>query len=414
MSKKQAMEVVAIVPARGGSKSIPRKNIKPFSGHPLIAYSIAAGLQANSVKRVIVSTDDEQIAAIARSYGAEVPFMRPEELALDDTPDWPVFKHALDWLADNEGYHPDLVIQLRPTSPLRPPGCVDQGVEMMVNNPKADSLRGVVPSGQNPYKMWRIEDDGRLRPLIKDEFDEPYNMPRQKLPPTYWQTGHIDVIRTSTILEKQTMTGDVILPLVLDPAYTIDIDTARDLARAEWMLAQGDLPIVMPGKAPRPLPNQISLVVLDFDGVLTDNRVWVDGDGREMVAAHRGDGWGIARLKQRGIKIVVLSTETDTVVSARCRKMGIEAVQGVDEKGPAIERIMQAQGAKPSETVFVGNDVNDLPCFEKVGWAAVVGDAHPMVKRQADHILQNRGGQGAVRELCDLILTTSIGDFHDQ
>jgi YrbI family 3-deoxy-D-manno-octulosonate 8-phosphate phosphatase len=414
VSKKRAVEVLAVVPARGGSKSIPRKNIQHFSGHPLIAYSIAAGLQAKAVNRVIVSTDDEQIAEIADSYGAEVPFLRPEELALDDTPDWPVFKHALDWLSDNENYQPDFVVQLRPTSPLRPPDCVDRGVKMMIDHPEADSLRGVVPSGQNPYKMWRISDYGQLQPLLVEEFDEPYNMPRQKLPPTYWQTGHIDVIRVSTILEKKSMTGETILPLVLDPAYTIDIDTIRDLSRAEWMLSQGDLPIVLPGKKPRPLPEEIKLVVLDFDGVLTDNRVWVDAGGREMVAAHRGDGWGIARLKEHGIEVVVLSTETNPVVSARCQKLGIEAFQSVDEKGSAVEKIMEIHEVEPGETVFLGNDVNDLPCFEKVGWAAVVGDAHPSVKRHADYVLSEKGGQGAVRELCDLIIGTSIGDIHDQ
>lgn len=413
MSDKQPAQVLAIIPARGGSKSIPRKNIQTFAGHPLIAYSIAAALQATLVDRVIVSTDDQEIAEVALSYGAEAPFLRPEELALDDTPDWPVFKHALEWLADQEKYHPDLIVQLRPTSPLRPPDCVDRGVEMMVNEPAADSLRGVVPSGQNPYKMWRIQDDGRLQPLLMDEFDEPYNMPRQKLPPTYWQTGHIDVIRRSTIMQKKTMTGEVILPLVLDPAYTIDIDTLQDLSRAEWMLSQGDLPIVVPGKSPRPLPEQIKLVVLDFDGVLTDNRVWVDADGQEMVAAHRGDGWGIARLKEHNLKVVVLSTETHPVVSARCRKLGIEAIQGIDEKGAAIQKIIKEQGVSPDEAVFLGNDVNDLPCFEHVAWAAVVGDAHPAVKRHADHILQNRGGWGAVRELCDLILRSSMGDIHE-
>lgn len=413
MAKHKAVEVVAIIPARGGSKSIPRKNIQLFSGHPLIAYSIAAGQHAQGVSRVLVSTDDEQIAEIARGYGAETPFLRPPDLALDDTPDWPVFKHALDWLAQNQDYHPDLVVQLRPTSPLRPPDCVDRGIESMLSHPEADSLRAVVPSGQNPYKMWRIDASGLLQPLLKDEFEEPYNMPRQKLPPTYWQTGHLDVIRVSTILEKESMTGDTILSLVLDPAYTIDIDTRRDLSRAEWMLARDDLPVVFPGTPPRPFPKDVGLVVLDFDGVLTDNRVWVDGEGNEMVAAHRGDGWGIARLKERGVKVVVLSTETNPVVSARCRKLGIEAIQSVDEKGPAIEGIMRSAGVEAAKTIFLGNDVNDLPCFERVSWAAVVGDSHPEVKRQADHVLQNGGGQGAVRELCDLIMRNITGDLND-
>ena len=308
-------EVLAIVPARGGSKSIPRKNIKLLAGHPLMAYSIAAGLQAESVSRVVVSTDDEEIAEIARAYGAETPFLRPAELAADDTQDYPVFRQALAWLKEHEDYQPEVVVQLRPTSPLRPKDCVDQAVAKLLADPKADSVRGVVPSKQIPYKMWRISPDGRMQPLLDDGLDEPYNMPRQKLPPTYWQTGHIDAIRTKSILEKESLSGDVILSLVLDPKYTIDIDTIQDWERAEWRLIHADLDVVRPGPAKRPLPDIVELVVLDFDGVLTDNRVWVDSDGRELVAANRSDGWGLARLREMGVEVLVLSTETDPVVT---------------------------------------------------------------------------------------------------
>jgi hypothetical protein len=118
-------EVLAVIPARGGSKGIPRKNIRDFAGYPLIAYSIAAGLQSELVTRTIVSTDDEEIAQVARQWGAEVPFLRPDEIAQDQTLDLPVFQHALAWLAEHEDYHPDVVVQLRPTSPVRPRGCVD-------------------------------------------------------------------------------------------------------------------------------------------------------------------------------------------------------------------------------------------------------------------------------------------------
>jgi len=198
-------EVLALIPARGGSKGIPRKNIRDFAGAPLIAYSIAAGLQAQLVTRVIVSTDDEEIAAVARQWGAETPFLRPVELAQDDITDLPVFQQALAWLAEHEAYHPEFVVQLRPTSPVRPVGLIDEAIELMLTNPQVDCVRGVVPSGQNPFKMWRIEPDShQLKPLLSlPNVKEPYNAPRQELPKPYWQTGHIDVIRTSTILEKR-------------------------------------------------------------------------------------------------------------------------------------------------------------------------------------------------------------------
>ncbi|MGB9639345.1 MAG: cytidylyltransferase domain-containing protein, partial [Anaerolineales bacterium] len=146
-------EVLAIIPARGGSKSIPQKNIRSFAGHPLIAYSIAAGLAAEMVTRVIVSTDDEKIAEIARQYGAEVPFLRPPEHAQDNTPDLPVFVHALEWLAENERYHPDVVVQLRPTSPIRRVSYIDQAVNLLLEHPEADSVRTVIVPFQNPFKM---------------------------------------------------------------------------------------------------------------------------------------------------------------------------------------------------------------------------------------------------------------------
>jgi len=407
-------EILTIIPARSGSKSVPRKNIQPLAGYPLIAYSIAAGLQAQRVSRVVVSTDDEEIAEISRTYGADVPFQRPASLAQDETVDLPVFKHALEWLAENESYHPEIVVQLRPTSPLRPPDCVDSAIGILLDNPGGDSVRGVVPSGQNPYKMWRISSEGNLRPLIDNDFVEPYNMPRQQLPQTYWQTGHIDVIRASTILEKGSMSGDNILPLIMDPRYAIDIDTAKDNQHAEWILGHSDLSLIRLGRKARPLPQKVELVVLDFDGVMTDNRVWVDADGRELVSANRSDGWGLARLNETSVKIVVLSTETDPVVAARCRKLGIEAIQGIKDKAKALRELMESRGIESNQTIYLGNDVNDVVCFPLVACALVVEDAHTDAKARADIILTKRGGYGAVRELCDILIKTITAIWRSQ
>lgn len=402
----QSLKVLALVPARGGSKSIPRKNIRLLAGHPLIAYSIAAGQQAPSVSRVIVSTDDEEIAAVARQYGAETPFLRPAEFAQDNTTDFPVFTHALGWLAEHENYFPDIVIQLRPTSPVRPPDCVEQAVQLLLNDPQADSVRGVVPSGQNPFKMWRINPSGQMIPLLQVEgIQEPYNSPRQALPATYWQTGHIDAIRVSTILQKNSLSGDVILPLRIDPRYTIDIDTLRDWENAEALVNMAELPMVRPtGGQKRPLPAHPSLVVFDFDGVMTDDRVWVDQNGREMVAAHRGDGMGIALLRKAGIPAVILSTETNLVVTARGKKLQLPVIQGQTDKAAALRTLLAERQLDPAQVVYLGNDINDVPCFAGVGCAVVVADAHPEALKRADMVLKAHGGRGAVRELCDLIL----------
>lgn len=404
-------EVLAVIPARGGSKGIPRKNIKLFAGYPLISYSITAGLQSNFVTRTIVSTDDDEIAQVAREWGAETPFLRPEELAQDRTTDLPVFQHALNWLKENEQYTPDLVIQLRPTSPIRPRTCIDDAVELLLAHPEADSVRGVVSSGQNPYKMWRLNGtDQPMTPLLTLEgVAEPFNSPRQILPPTYWQTGHIDVIRPKVITEQNSMSGKTILPYVIDSRYTVDIDTPFDWERYEWLVRNGGLDMVDPASKRRNLPQKISLVVMDFDGVITDNRVWVDEQGFERVASSRGDSMGMHLVRKAlPVEFMVISTETNPVVTARCKKIGVEVYQGIWHKADVLREALQQKNIPPEEVAFIGNDVNDLGCFREAGYAVAPADAEEEVKRSADLVLHRNGGNGAVREFCDLLLQTYL------
>ena len=399
--------IIAVIPARGGSKSIPRKNIKTLAGIPLIAYSIAAAKEAELVDRVIVSTDDEEISEISKKWGAEVPFMRPAELAADNAVDFPVFEHAVTWLKEN-GDEPDIVIQVRPTSPFRPKGCINGAVRALLADESADSVRGVTPAGQNPFKMWRIE-EGVMTPLVPTDFHEPYNMPRQELPQTYWQTGHIEVIRTRTITVKHSLTGDRILPYFIDPAFAVDLDNLVQWAFAEHLAREGGLDMVRP-EASMPVKwEDIRLLVCDFDGVMTDDRVLVREDKKESVFCSREDGMGVALLKKAGIPVVVLSTEENPVVTARCAKLDIPCFQGIGKKGEAIEKIVSEQRVALEAVAFVGNDVNDLPAMEKVGLAVAVANAHPDVKKKADWVLERAGGYGAVREVCDLLIKYKQG-----
>jgi N-acylneuraminate cytidylyltransferase len=402
-------EVLAIIPARGGSKGIPRKNIREFCGYPLISYSIAAALQAETVTRVIVSTDDAEIAAVAREWGAETPFLRPAEFAQDKTTDLPVFEHALKWLADNENYQPEVVVQLRPTSPIRPKTMVDAAVRILLENAGADSVRGIVPAGQNPHKMWRLPagENGPMQNLLAVEgIAEPYNAPRQILPDVFWQTGHIDAIRPAVILNG-SMSGKTVFPLLVDPNFTVDLDNLRDWVRAEWLATFGGLEMVWPGRAKRPMPDHVDLLVLDFDGVVTDNRVWVDENGHEMVAAYRSDSLIMRRLKQAGTDVMILSSEVNPVVAARARKMKVEAIHGVDQddKSVVLKNFLETRKIDPAKVVYMGNDLNDLTSFALVGWAVAVANAQPEVLRAADFVTTKAGGHGAVREICDLILS---------
>jgi CMP-N,N'-diacetyllegionaminic acid synthase len=229
------MEVLALIPARGGSKALPRKNVRLLAGKPLIAHSIGHALAAETVARTIVSTDDEEIAEAARAAGAEVPFTRPAELAQDDSPDLGVFQHALLWLRENEGYSPELVMHLRPTHPVRRVERIDEAARALAADPRADSLRSVSGPEQTPYKMWRIA-DGYLEPLLEVEgLRDAHSQPRQLLPEVWWQNGYVDVIRPRTILELESMSGERILPFVVDEP-TVEIDYEDALERAEELL----------------------------------------------------------------------------------------------------------------------------------------------------------------------------------
>ena len=235
------MDVLAIIPARGGSKSIPRKNIRLFANYPLIAYSISAGLSAESITRVIVSTDDKEIADISLKYGAEIPFLRPVELAQDDTPDLPVFQHALEWLENHEQYTPDIVVQLRPTSPLRRTQHIDSAMLRLLEHPEADAVRTVCIPFQNPFKMWRIDSNGFMQTIMDIGVPEPYNLPRQTLPEIFWQTGYVDAVWTDTIRTKHSMTGERILPLIIGADEWIDIDSPDDWRRAERLIENKEI-----------------------------------------------------------------------------------------------------------------------------------------------------------------------------
>jgi N-acylneuraminate cytidylyltransferase len=227
---------ISIIPARGGSKGIPRKNIVPLGGKPLLAYSIETSLACPLVDRTIVSTDDEEIASVARLHGAEVPFLRPADLARDDTVDYPVFLHALNWLAEHEDYRADLVVHLRPTSPFRASDLIERALVKLAQFPEADCLRTINPAPITPYKLWQKEGEF-MRPFAQLEGVESYNMPRQDLPPVYWHNGVLDVIRSRTILEQGSISGSCIVHLEMDEADVVDIDSQQDLARAEFLLA---------------------------------------------------------------------------------------------------------------------------------------------------------------------------------
>lgn len=228
-------DVLALIPARGGSKSIPRKNIIEIAGKPLIAWSIQHALDSARITRVVVSTEDPEIADVARQFGAEVPFVRPAEYAEDLSLDIEVFRHALGFLAETEGYKPEIVAHLRPTGPVRRVADIDTAIDLLAARPDADALRSVSMVHQTPFKMWQVGDDGIMEPLLRlHGVPDPQSAPRQTLPPVYWQNGYVDLLRPRA-LEKGSMWGERVLPFIVE-TNLFDLDYPEDIAPMERAL----------------------------------------------------------------------------------------------------------------------------------------------------------------------------------
>lgn len=226
--------VVAIIPARAGSKTIKDKNIRIMNGKPMIAYSIEHALKSNLIDRVIVSTDSENYKEIAEKYGAEVPFLRPKEYAQDHSLDIDVFKHALEWMRQNGQEIPEYCVHLRPTHPVRDISDIDEMIKLIQSDTTIDSVRSVSPAEQTPYKMWLFHEKQRMTPVAGCSIEEAYNAPRQKLPEVYMQNACIDIVRSDVILKKSSMTGSHIYGYKM--AYDFDIDTEEDFLKTEQYL----------------------------------------------------------------------------------------------------------------------------------------------------------------------------------
>lgn len=248
------MEVLALIPARSGSKGLPHKNIRPFLGKPLLAHSVEQARQSGSVTRVIVSTDEPKYAEVARDHGAETPFLRPATISADLSTDFEVFEHALSWLAENEGYKPDICVHLRPTYPTRRVEDIDAAVSLLRAAPDCDSVRSVVPAAVSPYKMWFLSGDGSMHPAAVDpDLPDACSLPRQALRAAYLQNACVDAFWSRVIAESRTMTGRRVRPLLMSESS--DIDELWEFEQAEATAVAGA------AAGPR-------VFVIDIDGVL--------------------------------------------------------------------------------------------------------------------------------------------------
>lgn len=242
MTHTEATGIVAIIPARGGSKGVPLKNIRPLAGYPLLAYSIAAALLSRRIGRVIVSTDSEEIAAVARAFGAETPFLRPAACSTDTATDRAYLAHAMEWARRVEGRVPEYWVNLRPTTPLRDPAIIDEAIEAFLAMPEATSLRSGHLGTESPFKWFERDEAGFFRGLRpEDPRPEYYNLPRQAFPAVYVPDGYVDIARASFMLASELTNGPRMYGFV-SPECT-EVDTLEQLQYLEYQVGTQGGPV---------------------------------------------------------------------------------------------------------------------------------------------------------------------------
>ena len=400
--------MLCIIPARGGSKGIKNKNILPIAGKPLVAWSIEQALNCELIDRVVVSTEDKNIAEIAEKYDAEVPFFRPVELATDTCPTESVLIHAVRQL-QKENYDPEAVMLLQPTSPIRKPGQLQKAIELF-RNEKADSLVSVCE--EHPF-FWKGLTDSR--PLYNYK-KRPRRQDIASSDRWFCENGSIYMTKTDLLLETENRLGGRIVLFQMERSEGFDIDTLDDFLVVEAILGGGDenAPIGKSNASAdggkreetiqcRKALNQIQLLVLDVDGVLTDGGVYCSENGEALLKFSRIDGKGIERFLSRNKKVLVLSAENSRIVRKRLEKLNVDFRLGVSDK-LAVLREYAAQHHVPLDrTAFIGDDVQDMEVMKAVGFSFCPGDAQPPVRKIAHWICKSKGGDGAVREVIELI-----------
>ncbi|MGW0080532.1 cytidylyltransferase domain-containing protein [Streptomyces sp. NPDC003393] len=395
--------VLAVIPARGGSKGVPAKNLAPVGGVPLVARAVRACRATRLVTDVVVSTDDQAIAAAAREAGAEV-VLRPAAIAGDTATSEAAVLHAMDVHEALHGAAVDVVLLVQCTSPFIVREDIDGVAGAVVEN-GADTAVTVAPF--HGFVWRRVEEEGEGGHGVNH--DKSFRPRRQDRPQDFLETGAAYAMDAAGFrAHGHRFFGRTEL-VRTDPARVLEIDDPHDLARARALapLLDADRPGALPTAA------DIDAVVLDFDGTQTDDRVLIDSEGREFVSVHRGDGLGIAALRRGGLKMLILSTEQNPVVAARARKLRLPVLHGVDRKDLALKQWCEEQGIAPERVLYVGNDVNDLPCFALVGWPVAVASAHDVVRGAARAVTTVPGGDGAIREIAGWILGPGLDSLPD-
>ncbi len=387
--------VCAVIPARGGSKGVPRKNLRTLGGESLIARAVQTLLASSTVGPVLVSTDDPEIAAVASAAGAGV-IERPTVLSGDEASSESAIEHALSHLAA-QGVVPDVTVFVQATSPFIRVADIDRAVTLV----RAGECDVAFSAVRSDVHLWRHDVDGP----VGVNHEASVRQRRQDRVPEHAETGAFYVMRTSGFREHGHRFFGRLRLVEVDPSDALEIDSEHDLELAELIWSRREA-----AETSRPSAVPARAVVTDFDGVHTADRVVVDQHGVESVEVNRSDGMGVAQLRRAGIPFLILSSETNPVVRARAAKLGVDVIAGCDDKLRALAEWSDRQGVPLADVAYLGNDVNDAACLRAVGWPVVVAGAHPDITAHRDArsaspiVLRRRGGDGAVRELADRVL----------
>jgi len=390
------MSTVAIIPARGGSKGVPGKNLSEVGGVPLVVRAIRACQASASIDLVVVSTDDAAIAALSSAEGARV-VDRPAELSVDSATSESALLHTLDALSTVDGFNPEITVFVQCTSPFLDSRDIDAAIAR-IDRGEADSAFAAVETYEF---LWRADADRAAHGINHDADHRPR---RQDRTPDFRETGAFYVMRTDGFRAAGHRFFGTTVAAPVEARTAIDVDTYDDLAMAR---ALASVDAVASAPAAVGFPIDVDAVVTDFDGVHTDDTATIGEDGTETVRVSRADGMGVSLLRRAGVPVLILSSETNPVVVSRARKLGVEVAHGVPDKATLLAEWIQRHGLDPARVAYVGNDVNDLAAMAAVGWPVAVPRSHPAVLAAARVVLTHAGGAGAVREVADRVLAAA-------
>lgn len=376
------MNYIAIIPARKGSKEILNKNIKIIGGKPLIAWTIEQALSSKKISRVVVSTDSTEIAKISENYGAEVPFLRPEKFATDSATTEEVLLHAVEAMAVPNNNN--AIVLLQPTSPVRLKRSIDSAIYKFEKE-RADSLVSV-----NSTKNFFWKKDKKIIPMY-DIFKRPMRQNLKKNQVFYRENGSIYIMKVSSLVKYKNRLGGKISMFEMSEKEGHEIDSMNDFQIVKNYIFEL--------KRKKIKASDIDAIIFDFDGVLTDNHVYLSSDGFESVKCNRSDGYSFSLMKRKGIKAFILSSETNDVVRRRGQKLKVETIIGSKNKKKDLQKICKKYKFDPKRLIYVANDLNDLEVMKECGISFAVSDAVDEVKSIANIVLKSKGGGLVAREI---------------